>query len=202
MPYDRPLGSLLWQSLTQPADAARTVLARSFPREALWSAVALVSILSVLSSYAMAGLTGPADPAAGNGMSLVSLSPFALALALFALLTMLVFVLHFTGRALGGTGGFDATLLTVAWTQGAFVILDVAQLLFMLLLPGLIAFASLAALLVMLRTLVHFVAVLHDFDTLGPAIGTVVLAAVGLILGFALIFGVISGTASTLGATT
>ena len=42
--FGHPLGALLWATLTQPAETARVVLTQSLPRDALWSALALVSI--------------------------------------------------------------------------------------------------------------------------------------------------------------
>ena len=39
---------VVWTSVTQPADMASDVLAMRFPRDALWTALALVAVLNVL----------------------------------------------------------------------------------------------------------------------------------------------------------
>ena len=187
-----PLGPLVWASLTRPAEAARTVLDIRLPRDVLWTALALVAILGVLGTYALAGLVG-ADPAAPPEPALpFAFTPVTLAMTAFALMVAMVFVLHLAGQSLGGQGSFPETLTTVAWTQGVFLVLDTAVIGVFVLAPPLGALLRLVALGLMLWSFLHFTAVLHRFPTLGRAALCLGLAVGGVLLGLALIVGIIT----------
>ena len=116
---------LIWHSILQPANAARLLTGVDLPRGPLWMALALVTILSVLS---MALIPGGAalNPITGLPMTL---TPWSSALVLGALLVLMVFALHFTGQAMGGTGSFAATLILVAWFEAVATVLRLASLL-------------------------------------------------------------------------
>lgn len=203
---ERLLGQLFWSSLLRPAEAAPVVLGLRLPRDVLWSALVLVSILAALVTWAQAALVpvpeGALPEAAGPAGFYLGLSPMSMALMVFALMVMMTFVLHFVGRSLGGQGSFPGALLTVVWTQGAFLVLDLALLAILLILPPLVAVAQIGAILLMGWVLVNFVDRLHGFQSLGRAFLCIVVGFIGLIFGLSLILGVISATAFGMGAAT
>ncbi len=198
-----PLGPLVWTSLTRPAEAARTVREIQLPRDVLWTALGLVAILGVLGTYALAGLVG-ADPAAAPQSPALpfSFTPITLAMTAFALMVAMVFVLHFAGQSIGGTGTFPETLTTVAWTQGVFLVLDTAVIGVFVLAPPLGALLRLVALGLMLWCFLHFVAALHRFPSLGRAALCIALAVGGVLFGLAVILAIISALVFAFGGLT
>jgi len=180
---------LLGLTVRAPAEAARLLLSLHLSRGVLWQALALVTILSVL---VVALSPGPMpDAGAAGGPEPVALSPFAYATILGASLVMLVFALHFTGSALGGTGSFAGTLTLVVWLEVLATAIRVVQVVALLMAPVLAGIVSIAGLALLFWTLVNFIKVLHGFDTLGRAVLTLLLAIAGLSVGLMLILGLI-----------
>ncbi len=178
------IGQLLWNSLWRPADVARLLLRRVPARPALWMALGLVAILSVL-VMALAPGAGGDGPLAAQGMAM---TPLASATVLGALLVMMVFALYYTGLALGGTGAFGAALLLVIWVEALATALRLAGVVVALALgPQAAALFSLFGLGALLWVLVNFIDVLHGFDSLGRAIVTFGLAVLGIGGGLVLI---------------
>lgn len=197
-----PLGTLVWASLAHPGDAARAVLSERMTRDVLWSALGLVAVLATLMIYLRGALfPGLADPGMDGAINL-DLTPVSLAFVVFALMTIFVFVLDQVGRSLGGQGNLAAVLLTVAWTQGVFLVLDLGMLAVLALAPPLAGIASLAGLVLAIRATVHFLNEAHGFGSLGRATLTLVLSLAGLLFGLALILGLITSAATAMGALT
>ncbi len=180
---------LLALTVRDPAEAARLLLSLRLSRGVLWQALALVTIVSVL----VVGLSpGPMPEAAtAEGTDALFLSPFAYATILGASLVMLVFALHFTGAALGGTGSFAGTLTLVTWLEVLATAIRVVQVVTLLVAPVAAGIVSIAGLVLLGWTLVNFIRVLHGFDTLGRAVLTLLLAIAGMSVGLMLILGLI-----------
>lgn len=183
------IGRLLALTLRSPAAAAEILVGLNLSRAVLWQAMALVTIVSVL---IVAISPGPMPEAgAVAGPEPVLLTPFAYAAILGASLVMLVFALHYTGQAIGGTGGFGATLTLVVWLEVLATAIRVVQAVVLLVVPPLAGVVSLVGLAVLFWTLVNFVNVLHGFQSLGRALLALLLAVVGISLGLALILSLI-----------
>jgi hypothetical protein len=180
---------LLALTVRDPAEAARMLLSLHLSRGVLWQALALVTIVSVL---VVALSPGPMpDAATAEGTDALFLSPFAYATILGASLVILVFALHFTGAALGGTGSFAGTLTLVTWLEVLATAVRVVQVVTLLVAPVAAGIVSIAGLVLLFWTLVNFIRVLHGFDTLGRAILTLLLAIAGMSVGLMLILGLI-----------
>jgi hypothetical protein len=180
---------LLALTVRDPVEAARLLLSLHLSRGVLWQALALVTIVSVL---VVALSPGPMpDAATAEGTDALFLSPFAYATILGASLVMLVFALHFTGAALGGSGSFAGTLTLVIWLEVLATAVRVVQVVTLLVAPVAAGIVSIAGLVLLFWTLVNFIRVLHGFDTLGRAILTLLLAIAGMSVGLMLILGLI-----------
>lgn len=197
-----PFGTLVWDTIAHPAEASRIVLSERLDRGTLWSALALVSVLSTLVTALRNVLMPPgaADARLPDGQTVqVVLTPFAFAFIIFALLTILVFVLDLVGRVLGGRGELTGILTAVVWTQIVFLIVDLSLLVVMVMVPPLSSVAALVALVLITRASVHFLKVAHDFETLGRAAATLLLSLLGLFIGMGLIIGLITTAAAAFG---
>lgn len=197
-----PLPRLVWESIARPGEAARVVLSQRFDRDVLWSALALVSVLSTLLVF-LRGILFPAEPAPvqmpdGQTFDLV-LSPFAFAFIVFALLTILVFVLDQVGRVLGGRGELTTVLMAVAWTQVVFLAVDFGLLMILVIAPPFAGLAALIALVLMARASVHFLDAAHGFGSLGRAAATLLVSLLGVFIGMGLIIALITSAASAFG---
>lgn len=189
----RDLGRMILRSLFDPAAVARILIDWRLPRDVLWMALGLVTVLSVL----LVALTQGPAPELPAGSQPVIVSPFAYAAILGASLVLLVFALQVIGQMLGGTGDLGAALALVIWLEVVALALRVAQAAASLLLPPLAGPISFVGMGVLLWCLMAFTNILHGFDSFGKSILTIVLAAVGIGLGLGLILSLIGfGTAA------
>lgn len=183
------LWRLLLLTLRAPARAADILVALNLTRAVLWQALLLVTIVSVLIVAVSPGPMPEAGPVAGP--TPVTFTPFAYATVLGASLVMLVFALHYTGQAIGGTGSFAATLTLVVWLEVLATAIRVVQTVAFVVMPPLGSVVSLVGLALLVWTLLNFVNVLHGFQSLGRAALALLLAVVGISLGLALILSLI-----------
>jgi len=197
MPDDiKHLFDLILRSFTEPATAAQEVFARRFDRGTLWSALLLVSVLSVL-MIALTNVLIGVPPEVEEAV--IQISPFAFAMVLGSSLVILVFALYFVGQMLGGTGHFPESLLCVIWLQVLSMALQLVQLFVMLIFPPLVGIVSLAGLGLILYALLHFINVLHGFDSLMKSLGTFVVSLIGIAFGLSFILTLIGVSAQGLG---
>ena len=175
-------------SVTAPRMAARYLVATELSRAVLWQVLLLVTLLSVL---LVAITQGPMPDLPPDSAAPISITPFAYTVILGASLVMLVFGLYFTGQSLGGTGSFPATLAIVIWMEVLGMAIRVMLAVVTLIAPMITGIAAIIAFGVLLWVLVNFLSVLHDFQSIGKAVLTLVLAVVGISIGITLILTII-----------
>ncbi len=181
------IGTFIGTSFRDPAGTARRLAAMKLDMSTLWSMVALVTVLSVL--VLVAGLyLSPVEAA------MVMATPFTLCVILGASLVMMVFALQLTGRVLGGKGTFSAAILLVVWWQAMALVIQIVQTAMLLILPQAAGVVTLAGLAWLVFALLHFVNVLHGFDSLVKALGTVIIGVLGISFGLALLLTLIGVT--------
>lgn len=178
--------NLVLESIRNPREGAATVLNFAPSRDVLLQLLALVVVLSVL--FGQAGvviLGGGLSDGALTGP--IALSPLTAAFVQFGLLVMLVISIHSIGRAFGGTGSFEETLLLVTWLQFVLLCLQLVQLLALILMPPLGGLIGLISIGIFLWLLVNFVAVIHNFRSLGLVFAGVLISAFAIVFALSLI---------------
>lgn len=178
--------NLVLESIRNPREGAATILNFAPSRDVLLQLLALVVVISVL--FGQAGvflLGGGLSDGALTGP--IALSPLTAAVVQFGLLVMLVIAIHSIGRAFGGTGSFEETLLLVVWLQFVLLCLQLVQLLALVLIPPMGAIIGLISVVIFLWLLVNFVAVIHNFRSLGLVFAGVVISAFAIIFALSLI---------------
>lgn len=180
------LFTLALESIRNPREGAAAILNFAPSRDVLLQLLALVVVISVLfgqlSVFVLGGglsdgaLTGP-----------ITLSPLTAAIVQFGLLVLLVISIHSIGRAFGGTGSFEETLLLVTWLQFILLCLQLVQLLALVLIPPIGALIGLISIGIFLWLLVNFVAVIHNFRSLGLVFAGVLISAFAIIFALSLI---------------
>ncbi|MGB8622478.1 MAG: Yip1 family protein [Paracoccaceae bacterium] len=183
---DDTLKSLLVMArdtVTDPKEGARRVLSLPLPREALWQALALVVIISLLLTHLTDRLMpSPTDPLmpAFRDMPLLTVA------ILGGLTVLMVVAIDRVGRLMGGTGNFEGALRITIWLQFVMLLVQAVQVFFMVVFPPIAVLLGPLAFGLSLWLLTNFIAVLHGFEKLLPVFLMILVTA--LALGFALFF--------------
>lgn len=168
----------LWDSLiaqgkrafAEPRQSAADVLALGFPKEALAPALLLVVVISVLMS-AVSDMIVPAQE---------PISYFRMALLIMIIFTSFSLAIAQVGKMLGGVGSFADSLLLAIFFQAIFIPVQAFQIVLMLLSSELAALLAFAIIVFGFWINVNFIAALHGFQTLGRALGVLLLASVAV----------------------
>ncbi|PZX18469.1 Yip1-like protein [Palleronia aestuarii] len=176
---------LAGETLRAPRRTFARLMELPVGREALWQALLLVVVLSILLAEATNLLLFAAetDGPAGPGFA----APFIFGAIQFVVLLSTVFLIDGVGRKFGGTGDLRGALLAVTWLQFIMVCLQVVQSVVILLVPSLGALVVTAGLVLFLVLLTCFVAELHGFSSLGRVFGMILFVLVGVGLALSLI---------------
>jgi len=176
-------------SVINPKAEARWVMTRfDLPRAARWQLLILIVALSVI--VAQLGLfIVPISP--NTPFAAILNSPVLSTLVQSAVLVILVFLIYFVGRAMGGTGGFGNTILLVAWLQFIMACLQALQTIALILSPPLAAILGIIGFVIFFRLLTSFIAELHGFKSLVNVFLMVIVTMVGLTFGVSVILAMI-----------
>ncbi|MEL6572692.1 MAG: Yip1 family protein [Pseudomonadota bacterium] len=184
---------LFGETLKDPAAMARRIKALRWPHVVSWMALASITALSVIAIHLEGMLPGQPE------LAIIGGRPFVDAVLLGALTVILIFVLYWAGRAIGGTGTFGSTLLVMTWFQAVVLVMIAIQLIATLIMPGLSGFVALIAVVLQIYCLMHFLNELHDFDSLWKAAGLFILSVFGFAFGITLIVLLIGGASAVTG---
>lgn len=185
--------AMAWRTVKNPREGAAEVLSLGIPREALWPALALVVVLSIIfANVAALLLVGEAGVAMPVG-------PAATGFIQLALLVVMVFAVFWIGRAMGGTGSFEESILLVAWLQFIMVCLQVVQAGVLIVSTPLAEIFGLLGIALFLWLLTNFVAVLHGFSSLIRVFLMIIASAFGIAFGLSVILTIIGITVPIVG---
>lgn len=177
-------------TLRDPAGTAQLIVRQRIPHEVGWMGLAAVISLTVVALHVSNMVLGTTPEQMGLG-----LRPFFDVVFLGAMTVVMIFVLYFAGRAMGGNGTFGGTLLLMTWFQAIVLVLVVIQLIATFIAPGLGGIVALVAIGLQLYCLVHFLNELHGFQSLPKSAALFFVALIGIAFGLALIVTLIGGAA-------
>jgi hypothetical protein len=169
----------VFNSIMEPSKMAQKVIGLDLPREALWTALALIAVLNVV-LLALLQMLSPA-PIAFEEQAF-ALSPFAYVGIIGVFLVLFVGGTYYTGKMMGGVGTLAATLAIIVWFQSVSLTLEAIQLVLVLISPAIASIFGMLSLGALIWCFVNFVNVLHGFGNLGKAFTTIVLALIGTAL--------------------
>lgn len=174
---------LVRKTLFQPNEAARELIEMRLPRQGLWMALALLSILNSIVYSLSQQLNPPTDPSVAL-MPPAFHSPILFALFLFGALAITVIALHYVGQGLGGApGSMDDILVLLTWLQVLRLLVQVGVLLLVLVAPVLGAIAVIVAAVWGIYILICFVDAAHRFGNMFKAAGVIILSLVAMAVG-------------------
>ncbi len=166
---DLPQLALL--TLRDPQAAAEVVLGWNLSKEALWTAIALVSVIvTFLSSLSNLILPVPAPLSAIVG------NPFMYFIIAAGGFVATVHAIYWTGRMMGGQGRIEDLMVLLLWLQAMRAAAQVGVIVLLVIAP---IFASLLVLFIGVATLWIFI----NFISIGLQLNSVVRAVVILIVG-------------------
>jgi Yip1 domain len=184
-------GQLITDSLLRPRTAARQVLAVPMPGATLLQAAVVVACVGMVLGYAAYRLS----PDAVDVVSAAVIgNPLVGMLAQLAVMAVIVFLTVRVGRLFGGTGGLAGALALVVWLNAMMVLIQAAQLVALLLLPPVAALLAVVTIFWALWAYANFVAELHGFQNPFMVLGAVVLTAIVLFFGAAMLFAILGIT--------
>ena len=182
--------AMAWRTVRNPREGATEILSLGIPREALWPALVLVVVLSILLAQ-LTSLMMTGDV----GMQEMPVGPAATGFIQLLLLVVMVFAIFWIGRSMGGTGSFEETILLVAWLQFVMVCIQAAQAVALMLFPTIVAtLIGMAGLVLFLWLLTNFIAVLHGFSSLFQVLVMILVSAFGIAFGLSIILTLIGVT--------
>lgn len=174
--------AMAWRTVRNAREGAEEILSLGVPREALWTALALVVVVSTLLTQATSlMLTGQAM------MPGLPIGPTAAGFIQLLILVVMVFAIFWIGRAMGGSGSFEEAVLLVAWLQFIMVCLQVLQTVAIFVMPPLTGVIGIFGFVLFLWLLTNFIAVLHGFKSLVQVFLMIVVSAIGIAFGLSLI---------------
>ena len=178
------------QTFRDPAGVAGQIVQLRLPQLVGWLGLAIVTILSVMAISIERLIPGRPEM-----LSNVGGNPFIDTVFLGGMTAIFICVLFYGGRVMGGSGSFGSTLLIMTWFQTIVLVLVVVQLIAVVVTPSVAAIISLVGFGLQLWCLIHFLNVLHGFDSLGKAFGLFALSIVGFVFGLAFILLMVGGAA-------
>lgn len=167
-------------TLRNPRAAAQTILRVPLPMVWRWGALILMATLSAVVMQAVQALLPP--QVLPDGTVSQPVPPVIWAVMVAVGMSMTVFLIHAVGRWRGGRGELADAVILVAWLQFIQLLVVLVQVLLMTLLPVAVPLAEIGGVLLFVWLLVHFVAEMHGFRSLGLVFLGILLTFVAAVL--------------------
>jgi hypothetical protein len=184
------LFALMQFTLRRPRESAREILGMGLPDAVRWMSFVLVAVGSAIGTHLSIAVLPPDQRAV---LETLFDSPIRTALVqggIWLVITLLVTAL---GRMRGGQGRFGDALLLVTWLLFILLCVQALQVVVGLVLAPLADLVGVLGLVLLLWLLTNFVAELHGFTSLWSVFLGLVLGAVGLFLGAAVVLAMLIG---------
>ncbi|MBB95645.1 MAG: hypothetical protein CML68_13775 [Rhodobacteraceae bacterium] len=181
-------GALALLTVKDPAEAARQVMGLNLPREVLWLAIGVVSLVNTLLLFGPAVLMGLPVLLPG-----VLAQPVTYVLLVSVGLVVMIWMMQWIGEKMGGTGSFDEVAAVLIWMQALRVAVQLVSLVVQFLFPF---FSLLLAVVVgfySLYVLLHFIDQAHRLGSLARAAGVLIASVLALALAMTLLLTLIGG---------
>ncbi|MEM9578357.1 MAG: YIP1 family protein [Pseudomonadota bacterium] len=190
MTHGTNLPQLALLTVRDPASAAAVVLGWKLPKEAIWTAVALVSvIITMLSTLSNVIFPVPAPLNAFVG------NPFIYFGVAFGGFVATVYAIFWVGRMLGGQGTIEDLMVLLLWLQAIRAAAQIAILLFLIIAPVMASFLVLFVAVATLWIFVQFINVGLQLNSFLRAVAVLVIGVVVLIAGVSFLLSLIGFSA-------
>ncbi|MFO1210013.1 MAG: YIP1 family protein [Amaricoccus sp.] len=181
---------LVLDTLLHPRAAARQVLALSFSPGQLVEAAIVVTCVGMILGYAAVATSPDAIEISVPVLDY----PLLGAVAQLAIMAVMAFLTVRIGRLFGGRGNLNGAIALVIWLNAMMVLIQVVQLVALAIVPPVAAVIAIATLIWIFWAYANFVAELHGFGNSFIVLGAVVLTAIVLFFGMAMLFAILGIT--------
>ncbi|MFO1105873.1 MAG: YIP1 family protein [Amaricoccus sp.] len=172
-------------SLVDPREAARRLLALRFGQSALLMAAVVVTCLGIILAYAAIQFDKPdVDAVSAELLG----TPLLGALLELAVTLAVGYLTWRIGALFGGRGAFWDAILLVVWLNAMLLLLQTLQLVALATVPFLAGVVALLRIPWAFWAYANFVTELHGFDNRFMVLGSVVLTAIVLFIALAMLF--------------
>lgn len=185
-----PLKDLAIVSVQDPASAARQLISLGLDRSVLWLALFLMAVLNTL----LHGVTNQLVPGP-TPLPVLFDVPAVYFFFVSGGLVLIVVTIFWAGRAFGGQGRMEDVMVVIVWLQFLRVCVQAVALVLLLTIPFLSMILVLAAAVVGLWILVHFVDQAHRFNSVAKAAGVLIAAFIGMVMGVSILLSLIGVSA-------
>jgi len=184
------LPELFILTLRDPREAADIILGWDLSKEAMWTAIALVSVMiTILSTVSNIILPVPAPLNAIVG------NPFIYFILAAGGFIATVHAIYWTGRMLGGRGRIEDLMVLLLWLQAMRAVAQGAVLVMLLLAPILASFLVLIIAVATIWVFVNFISIGLHLDSIVRGVVVLVVAALALIVGMSFLLSLIGVSA-------
>jgi hypothetical protein len=179
------LTNMVVLALREPRKAAEQIIGWRLDRDTLWTALALAASVNTL-IFSLSVMLQPSEV-----MPAFFTSPLAMFVLLSGVLVVTTHGLYWTGRAIGGQGELGDMLSLIVFLQILRILAQIVIFVLMFVSPGISLLLSLATGIFGMWLLVNFIAAAHRFETLGRAIGTLLIAMAMIVLGLSFLLSIV-----------
>ncbi|MEE4186912.1 MAG: YIP1 family protein [Roseobacter sp.] len=184
------LAELAILTLRDPQAAAQIVLGWNLPKEAIWTAIALVSVIvTILSTLSNMILPVPAP------LNTIVSTPFIYFVIAAGGFVATVHALYWTGRMLGGHGPVEDLMVLLLWLQALRAVAQVGVILSLLIAPVLASFLVLFIAVATIWIFIHFISVALQLNSLTRAVAVLIVGALALVVGLSFLLSLIGVSA-------
>ena len=170
-------------TLSDPREGARVIMGLALPRGILMQLYLLELVLSAMTSVLFLSLAPVPDGMVVPPGTAITYTVFEGVIGL-----IVAFGAFRIGQGFGGTGTFEQAFALVIWAQFILLCLSLIQIVALVVLPPLSDVIGIAALALFLWLMVHFVAELHGFTSLGLVFAGITLSMLGLAIALSILF--------------
>lgn len=181
-------GQLALLTVKDPAEAARRVMALNFPRETLWLALAVVSVLNTILLFLPAALLGLPIILPG-----ILAHPFAYFLMISVGLVAMIYLMQWVGLKMGGNGTLEEVASVLIWLQALRVAVQAIALILQFLFPLFTILLSVVVGLYSLYIILHFIDQSLRLKSLGKAAGVLIATVLALAIAMTLLLALVGG---------
>lgn len=175
-------------SVTNPGEAAQSLMAMHIPVRALWTALVLVAIGNTM-LFTLSDQLFQAPSPLPQFFSI----PFVNVLVVAIWLVLMATSIYWVGGLLGGKGTLADILVLVVWMQALRVVVQVAVLVLMFVVPILSGLLVLAAAVIGVYMLVHFIDQAHRLGSPGRAAAVLIASVLAIVVGISVLIVLVGG---------
>lgn len=186
--------ALFFLTVRKPREGAQRLLSLNLPAQALWMALALVSVVTSIIFASLLQMAPMPQDEMGELMRTMPAydAPIIFALMQWARAVVTVFVLYWVGQMFGGTGRLADILAVITWLQAVTFGLMLGIVALGVVLPFVSSILVLVMALWWLWAVASSLDVAHRFDNMIKATAVLIVSVIGATIGLSIFIGVVA----------